>query len=122
MKKQPKTPFDLFAFIVWVIIYSLLALLLCAILVFIWNGFNDLLGLKLSLNFWWCFLLLEIPVLFLSYLLQKPSKKSRVNEQSHIDLCPGTIFPKIGDQSKTQCTSTHCVWDNVNWSFFYDDE
>jgi hypothetical protein len=76
MKKQPKTPFDLFAFIVWVIIYSLLALLFCAILVFIWNGFNDLLGLKLSLNFWWCFLLLEIPVLFLSYLSQKHTKIS----------------------------------------------
>jgi H+/Cl- antiporter ClcA len=82
MSAKTKVKSDFYTLIAGIIIITLAALLLALILVYPWNWLNDAMRWKLSLNYWHCFLVLDVLGVFLIlYMVFIPQQGSGWNDQ-----------------------------------------
>lgn len=94
MSTKKKVKSDFYVLIAGIIIITLAALLLALILVYPWNWLNDAMRWELSLNFWYCFLVLDaLGVLLILYMVFIPQQSNGWNDQKVDDYINEQVGP-----------------------------
>ena len=91
---------NIYPLIAGIIIMTLATLLIALILVYPWNWLNDAMHWDLSLNYWHCFLVLDLlGVLFMLYMVFIPQQRSGWNDQKVDDYIDEQVGPGYWEHS-----------------------
>lgn len=100
MSTNKKVKSTIYFLIAGIIIFTLAALLIALILVYPWNWLNDVIRWDLSVNYWHCFLVLEVlGVLFILMMVFIPQQRSGWNDQKVDDYIDEQVGPGYWDHS-----------------------